>query len=156
MEENEQNHFEEFEDKKIERRKLLPLWIKIFCWIFMIFGVLSIVVLIFGAFGNAADISFYGFETNQPLSLMGLSIITVMALKGFAAYALWFEKDYAIKLGKIDALLGIVLCLISMFVVQFYEENVGIRMRLELILLIPYFRKLSKIQEQWQTGKVSV
>ena len=86
----------------------------------MLMGVVSIGCLIFGALGNKADLSFYGFETNEPLTLIGILIISIMTLKVFSAYTLWFEKDYAIKLGKIDAIFGIVICLFSMFVLPFF------------------------------------
>lgn len=38
----EDSKFKEFEHTE-RRRKLLPWWIKVFCWIFMLFGVLSVV-----------------------------------------------------------------------------------------------------------------
>lgn len=149
MEENNETNFVQFEVKNIERRKLLPVWIKVFCWIFMLMGIVSIGCLIFGALGNKADLSFYGFETNEPLTLIGILIISIMTLKGFSAYALWFEKDYAIKLGKIDAIFGIVICLILMFVLPFFQENSKIGIRLEIALLIPYLIKLHKIEKVW-------
>lgn len=155
MDENKDTQFDEFENVIRERRKLLPFWIKIFCWIFMIFGILSMLSLIFGAFGGEADLSFYGFQTNQPLSLVGLSIIAVLTLKGFTAYALWFEKDYAITLGKIDAVVGIVICIASMCNIAFIRENSMINIRFELFLLIPYYMKLSKIEDLWKTRKIS-
>lgn len=149
MEENNETNFVQFEVKNTERRKLLPVWIKVFCWIFMLMGIVSIGCLIFGALGNKADLSFYGFETNEPLTLIGILIISIITLKGFSAYALWFEKDYAIKLGKIDAIFGIVICLISMFVLPFFQENSKIGIRLEIALLIPYLIKLHKIEKEW-------
>lgn len=149
MEENSETHFEQFEIKNIERRKLLPGWIKVFCWIFMALGTASIGCLIFGAFGKKADVSLYGFKTNEPLSLIGIFIILTMLLKGFSAYALWFEKNYAIKLGKIDAILGVVICGASMLIIPFLEENSNVVFRLEIALLIPYFIKLKKIENDW-------
>ena len=150
MEENNQTQFAQFEIKNIERRKLLPLWIKVFCWIFMLMALASIVCLIFGAFGNSADLAFYGFETNKPLTLIGIFIISIMLLKGFSAYALWFEKDYAIKLCKIDAILGIAICVFAMFIMPFIKENSDFSIRLEIALLIPYFMKLNKIKNEWE------
>ena len=150
MEENSQTQFVEFEIKNIERRKLLPVWIKVFCWIFMLMGLVSIGCLIFGMLGGKADLSFYGFETDEPLTLIGIFIISMMILKGFSAYALWFEKDYAIKLGKMDAVLGIIICIFSMFVLPFIKENSNFVIRLEIALLIPYFMKLNKIKNEWE------
>lgn len=146
-----ENSFEEFEKRKKRRRKLLPWWIKVFCWIFMLFGSLSFVCLILGFTDIKPALAFYGFETNEPFSLKGLIVIAVGVLKGITAFALWFEKDFAIKIGKIDAIIGIVLCGISMFVLPFLQDIFNITIRLELALLIPYLIKLNKIQKEWET-----
>ena len=114
-----ENSFEEFENIKKRRRKMLPWWIKIFCWIFMLFGLLSFVCLILGFTNIKPALAFYGFETNEPFSLNGLIVISVGILKGITAFALWFEKGFAIKIGKIDAIIGIILCVNSMSVLPF-------------------------------------
>ena len=145
-----ENSFEEFENVKKRRRKLLPWWIKVFCWIFMLFGLLSFVCLILGFTNIKPSLAFYGFETNEPFSLYGLVVISVGLLKGITAFALWFEKDFAIKIGKIDAIIGMVLCVISMLVLPFlHDEFSQITIRLELALLIPYLIKLNKIDKEY-------
>ncbi|WP_338375261.1 hypothetical protein [uncultured Flavobacterium sp.] len=153
MEENTltENSFEEFENIKKRRRKLLPWWIKIFCWIFMLFGLLSLVCLILGFTNIKPALAFYGFETNEPFSLNGLIVISVGLLKGITAFALWFEKDFGIKIGKIDAIIGIALCIISMVVLPFIQDGFNVTIRLELALLIPFLIKLNKIQKEWES-----
>jgi len=146
-----ENSFEEFENIKKRRRKILPWWIKIFCWIFMLFGLLSFVCLILGFTNIKPDLAFYGFETNEPFSLYGLIVISIGLLKGVTAFALWFEKDFAIKIGKIDAIIGIALCVISMVVLPFIQDGFNITLRLELVLLIPFLIKLNKIQKEWES-----
>jgi len=146
-----ENSFEEFENIKKRRRNMLPWWIKIFCWVFMLFGILSFVCLILGFTNIKPSLAFYGFETTEPFSLIGLTVIAVGILKGITAFALWFEKDFAIKIGKTDAIIGIILCGISMFVLPFIQNGYNITIRLELALLIPFLIKLNKIQRQWET-----
>ncbi|GGG52437.1 hypothetical protein [Bizionia arctica] len=146
-----ENSFEEFENIKKRRRKLLPWWIKIFCWIFMLFGLLSLVCLILGFTNIKPDLAFYGFETNEPFSLNGLIVISIGLLKGVTAFALWFEKDFAIKIGKADAIIGIILCIISMVVLPFIQDGFNMTIRLELALLIPFLIKLNKIQKEWES-----
>ncbi len=148
---DENNQFEEFEKSKRRRKQMLPWWIKVFCWIFMLFGLLSIVCLFLGFTDVKPNLAFYGFETNEPFSFIGLIVISLGIFKGITAFALWFEKDFAIKIGKIDALIGIVLCAISMVVLPFVLDDYKITIRLELALLIPYFLKLTKIQNEWET-----
>jgi hypothetical protein len=76
-------------------------------------------------------------------------VFLVFILHGFTAYSLWFEKDYAIKLGVLDAIIGIVLCLFSM-TVSFYYSHFTIR--LEMILLILFLFKLLKIRAKWDSA----
>lgn len=140
----------QFETVTISRRKLLPWWMKFFCWLFMIFGVAAIVFLFLGLFGISENLYLYGFDTNKPLSVTGLIIIIVGAFKGLAAFSLWFEKDYAIILGTIDAIIGIIMCVIFMTVLPFFIQNFHHTIRLELLLLIPYLIKLNSIQPEWK------
>ena len=144
------NSFEEFEINK-RRRELLPWWIKVFCWIFMLFGIMAFVCLILGFTNIKPALAFYGFESNEPFSLNGMLVISVGILKGITAFSLWFEKDYAIKLGKIDAIIGIIICGISMLILPFLNDGFNIQIRLELALLIPFLLKLNKIENEWES-----
>ena len=144
-----ESNFNEFDKQLIIRRKLLPWWIKTFCWIFMIMGVCGIASLIGSLFIENIDLSIYGFLSNTAYSGIGVFIISIMIFKGFAAYLLWFEKENAILIGKIDAILGIVICIASMFAIPFISENSHFNFRLEILLLIPYYLKLNKIEYEW-------
>ncbi len=53
------------------RRNLLPKWIKVFIWIFMIFGGMSVLVLFLGLIVDKMYMSFLGLETNYSFSLIG-------------------------------------------------------------------------------------
>ena len=149
MEQTTTSQFDQFEKKEVNRRALLPVWIKVFCWLFMLAGVASIASFLIGVFGGTADLSLYGFETREPLSLTGSFILALILFKAFTAYSLWFEKDNAILLGKIDAIAGIVFCVVSMVVLPMLDENTGVTLRLELVLLIPYYYKLDNIKKAW-------
>lgn len=141
-------------EKKVRRRALLPWWIKTFAWIFLAFGALAPVGLIFGAFGVQFDLALYGLKTNQPFSSLGLCIMAMFILKGIAAFALWTEKNQAIIIGQIDAVVGIAVCVFVMVVYPFIDDQAGFRFffRLELLLLIPFLVKLGKIKDEWNTA----
>ncbi|HET7117069.1 MAG TPA: hypothetical protein VFI29_11290 [Hanamia sp.] len=139
----------QFEIIKINRRQLLPWWMKFFCWLFMIFGVAAAGCLLLGLFGIPENLALYGLESNQALSATGITIILVAIFKGIAAFSLWFEKDYAIILGTIDAIVGIIMCVIFMTVLPLAIQNFHATIRLELVLLIPYLIKLRNIQAKW-------
>ena len=139
------NEVQEFK----RRRKLLPWWIKIFCWLFMFFGLISVVCLFLGFTNFKPSLAIYGLESNEPFSIMGISIIMIGILKGITAFGLWFEKDFGVKLGKIDGSVGILTCLLSMVVLPLIFEGYTVTIRLELILLIPFLMKLHKIESSW-------
>ncbi|WP_190277293.1 hypothetical protein [Taibaiella lutea] len=147
--ENTTSIFDNIDQIRLSRRQLLPWWIKIFCWFFMLIGILAIVCLLISLFGFQPNLSLYGFETHNPYSITGLMIIGLTLLKGIASYALWFEKDFAIKVGVIDAIVGILTCIVSMTMVLITPDTKFI-FRLELILLIPYLIKLVKIESKWK------
>lgn len=149
-EEKNQDLLTDLEINSTRRRSLLPLWVKIFCWFFMLFGLMATICLILGFLGVKPNLAFYGFETNEVFSINGLIVIAVGILKGITAFSLWFEKNYAIKLAKIDAYLGIILCVISMLVLPFLAEGTNFNFRLELALLIPFLIKMNKIQADWE------
>lgn len=144
-----ENQFDEFDKPLIIRRKLLPWWIKTFCWIFMILGVCGAGTIIGSAFTENVNLSMYGFTSNTAYSGTGIFIIAIIIFKAFTAYSLWFEKDNAITIAKIDAILGIVICIAAMFAIPFISENSNFDIRLELALLIPYYLKLNKIEYEW-------
>lgn len=140
---------QEVSEHRTNRRKLLPWWIKVFCWIFMATGAVGIIG--YGGaviFGFAFPISVYGLQTSQPVSLMGLLLTSIFVLKGIAAFALWTEKDWAIAVGLIDGVLGIVLCFVVMIVIP-AMTGVGNSFRLETIFLAFYVGKLVRLRPAW-------
>lgn len=132
------------------RRDLLPIWIKIFTWIFIGFGILAPVCLVLGLFGINLSLSLYGFESNEPLSLTGLTIILLFGIKGITAFGLWTEKQWAVSLAIADALLGIAICVV-MLALPFFdsEEGFALPFRLELFVLVPYLYVMNRIRAEW-------
>jgi hypothetical protein len=131
-----------------KRKELITGWIKIFSWIFLVLGIIAPFLLIGGILGNDVELSLYGLETNQPLSFIGLSVITLFLLKGFTAYSLLKEKDWAIVLALIDAVIGIIICMLIMSLPM--VGNAKVNFRMELIALIPYLVKMLKIKSDWE------
>lgn len=144
-----ESKFDEFDKPNVIRRKLLPWWIKVFCWIFMILSVFAIGSLITNLFVDNVNLSIYGFSSNSAYSGTGLFIIAIMLLKGFAAFSLWFEKPNAIIIAKIDAIVGVAICIASLFILPFSTANGHFSLRLEILLLIPYYIKINKIEYEW-------
>ncbi len=133
------------------RRGLLPLWIKVFVWIFMICGLIIPIMIISELMGMVTEPRIYGLESASPFSLMGIGIILIYLLKVVVAGGLWVGKDWAVKLAKIDAILGMCICFLMMAVLTFQgsEDGIMLNFRLELIALIPYFLQMRKLEYDW-------
>ncbi len=138
------------------RRDLLPRWIRVCVWIFLVLGLLAPIALLLGLFGFHFDLALYGLETNEPLSSLGLLLIFLFGFKGIVAFGLWKERTWAVSLAMLDAILGIVLCAIVMLYPEVFERVVApsFNFRLELLLLIPYLLKMNAIRRTWPIHKV--
>ena len=134
-----------------KRKQLLPVWIKIFMWLFLAFGLIAPLALIFGLSGFNFRLSLYGFFTNEPFSIIGMGIIILFLLKGIVSFGLLMEKSWAVKLGLVDAALGILICsYVMVYSIVKPVPGSAINFRLELVALIPYFIKFKKIKTDWE------
>jgi|SRR5687767_4239274 len=153
MEQNQSNVLTEnlLQLKNKRRKDLLPWWVKVFIWIFLIFGAIAPLGLIVGMMGYDFEISLYGLETNKPISIIGVSLILIFFFKGITAYSLLKEKNWAVILGIMDAITGIALCSLAMIypLINTASET-NFSFRLELLLLIPYLLKMLKIKSEWE------
>ena len=114
-----------------------------------IMGILGIYIL----FDPEEGGSIYGMETSESYSALGLLIIALVIFKGITAFGMWTEKNWAIKLGIIDAIVGIAICIIMMFILPMVENEGGMyntNFRFELLLLIPYLIICFKIKKKWE------
>ncbi len=136
--------------EQTKRRDLIPIWIKVFIWIFIITGGLTVPVFLFALIGNSTTLAIYGLETNDGLSVTGLIIFALFIFKGLTALALWTENDWAITCGIIDAALGIVICL-GFTVAPLYNSQIPFVFRLELVALIPYLVWLLRVKNEWES-----
>jgi hypothetical protein len=132
----------------ISRKKLVQPWIRVFAWIFMITGILSIPILIGSIFGLSNSLALYGLESNDGLSVIGISLTLIYLFKGIAAYGILKRTNWAITIAIIDAILGIIICMAIMLYSAIYLIN-NFNFRLELVLLIPYLIALIKINKSW-------
>ncbi|HTJ49265.1 MAG TPA: hypothetical protein VL443_07390 [Cyclobacteriaceae bacterium] len=154
----------------VRRRDLLPMWIKVFLWIFLVMGGFAVLGWFSGFAGVKFNTSLYGISSSEPLSEFGVALMLLFLLKAIVAFGLWTEKDWAITAGTVDAVLGIGICIFVMVLTPiFFPTNpvshsggvtklqfANFNLRLELIALIPYLMKLRKINAQWKfsTGPI--
>lgn len=134
------------------RRKLLPLWIKVFIWFFLILGIIASLILSFGAFLDDTDLSLYGLSTTHPYSATGIIICWLFILKGIVAYSLWFEYRWAPKAAITDVILGLIIC-IAVMVRPLILPSYPFTFRMELIPLCFYLIDMVKIEKRWERLK---
>ncbi|MCY1662045.1 MULTISPECIES: hypothetical protein [Chryseobacterium] len=147
----EKSAFEEFEmQDNVRRRSLLPLWIKIFLWFFLIGGSFAVIFLMIAPFLSNISLSLYGINASHPYTLPGIIVTSLFIFKGIVAYGLWFEQKWAPQAAIIDAIIGIGICIIMMVVIPFTSPNIGFSLRLELIPLYFYLVKMQNIKSTWE------
>ena len=133
-------------NQRLRRNELLPTWIKVFMWIFLIGGFVAPIGIIMGIMGQTMLLGLYGIETMLPLSFIGLIVIGLFCLKGVVSFGMLKEQSWAINFAIGDALLGIVICVCVMLGLVGISGGV---IRLELLLLIPYLVKMWRIKDEW-------
>ena len=131
-----------------KRRKLIPIWIKVFIWIFMLLGAfVPVNILTFGL--SAGSWSLYGLEAEGALSIRGMMVCLLFLFKGITALGLWNENDWAIQFGIIDAILGIIICA-AVTISPIFNHQLVFSFRLELIPLVFYLMWLLKTKVAWE------
>lgn len=137
------------ESKSRQGQKFIPSWIKVFCYLFLVFGFLGVVIFFLGIFDFDFNASIYGLESNIALSTEGIIIFIIFELKGIVAYGLLSKKSWAIKLAIGDAIAGLLICFFTMFYPLIVSNGSywgGIR--LEIFLLIPYLIQMQQINKK--------
>lgn len=133
------------------RRKLLPIWVKIFVWLFMITGFIAPIAILLSLFEISVDLSLYGLNSKHAVDLPGITIVILFTLKGLSSFGLWFEKKHGVDLAIIDGIIGILFCTSLMIGNDFYEPYYSGGLRIEILFLIPYLIIMLKIRSSWQS-----
>jgi len=136
------------DSSKVRRRKLLPWWVKVFTWIFLLMGTFVPFGFLLGLLEFSFTIQLYGLSSYTPVSAIGMGLMIIFILKWFVAFGLWTERDWVINIGIVDAALGIIICL-GVMGSGLLSKNSTFNFRFELLLLIPYLLWLLKIKPEW-------
>lgn len=133
------------------RRTLLSWWLKIFSYLFLFVGAISVAMYpLMLLLGNRYMVSLYGLESTDSHSFITLAVVVLFLVKAVAAYGLLFEKDWAIEVGQVDAVLGILICLFVGFYAMLGTGRFIASFRPELVFLIIYLIRLLKMRAIWK------
>lgn len=136
------------------RKSLIPMWIKIFSWIFMILGFLG-----------APFVIIYQLITKQPMEFtvfglehyglfyepMGLLIMLLLILLGISSYGLLFGKKWGVTMALPVGYIGIAIVIFVMAYAIIFNNSIVIRF--ELIAQIPFILKMHKIRTSWMQAE---
>ena len=132
----------------LSRRSLVPVWIKIFGWVFIAMAVLSIPLMLWGAIaGENVRFELFGFTYEGPaLHPYAFAMVTLYLFMGMTAYGLIFRRDWGVTGCLANGYIGVALCIISMIL------SGGTNIRVEPIIQLFYIRRLHKIRREWETA----
>lgn len=134
------------------RKTLIPKWIKVFGWIFLVMGcMIPLIPIISPLLNQPASYEIFGLKyQGSPFAPMAILISTIVLSLSVSAYGLLFGKNWGVNACLITGYLGMAICIFTMVYYGVTEHL--IEFRLELLLQIPYVRKLHKIRTDWLRG----
>jgi hypothetical protein len=135
-------------ESAITRRKLIPLWIKVFGWIFMVMGaVIPLLAIVAAVIGQPTSYEIFGLQyRGSPFHPMALLISAIILSLAVSAYGLLFGKPWGLSACLITGYGGAAICL-GTTVYSIAQGSLNIR--LELLVHIPYLMRLHKIKPLW-------
>jgi hypothetical protein len=136
-------------DKPEIRKSLIPLWIKIFGWLFIVMGALVPFFYIGSLiFGFSSSYTMFGLEyKGNAWALMPLVIAAVIFVNGLCAYGLLFGKDWGLNACIVFGYIGLASTVGTMVFEMIFSGSMMIR--LDPIIQIPYLVKLHRLKAHW-------
>lgn len=130
----------------LARRRLLPLWIKVFSWIFLLIGAAVPVVVVLGLLrSTAVSFALFGFSySGSVFDPYGLLLACMLAGSGVTAYGLLWGRSWGQFAAVMTGWAGLVLCIASVFV------SPRLRVPLEPLLLVPFLVTMHRLKSPWK------
>lgn len=136
-------------DKVAKRKALIPVWIKVFGWLFIVMGAVA-PLFYFGSlvFGFSVSYAVFGLEyEGSALAVMPSLIALLILVSGICAYGLLFGEGWGLNACIIFGYVGLALTIGSMVFGSAFTDDIIIRF--EPLVQIPYLVKLHKIKPSW-------
>lgn len=145
-----ESQFDQFEQSTTLRKDLIPTWIKVFSWLFLITGILGLFGLLSYVFNPLLNINIYDINLKENSFILSMFSTLIIIFNGFTAYLILKKEDKAIEIARINALIGIVICITSTFLnLYLYDE---FKIRIEIIFIWFFYKKMDEIKLRWLTA----
>ena len=133
------------------RWNLLPSWIQFFTFIFLLFSIFGIITGFNSLFqGNLIDDDIYGLSGTN-IKNIGELILIINMIKLLVVYGYFFQKDWAIKIGITDAIIGLFLCIIVL-IISVFQNNLNFPF--QGVILLIYLENIRSIRQKWENLKM--
>ena len=133
------------------RWNLLPSWIQFFTFIFLLFSIFGIITGFNSLFqGNLIDDDIYGLSGTN-IKNIGELILIINMIKLLVVYGYFFQKDWAIKIGITDAIIGLFLCIIVL-IISVFQNNLNFPF--QGVILLIYLENIRPIRQKWENLKM--
>lgn len=150
------------EPKQLQRKDLLPGWIRSFCWI-VIIGSAFIILCFWLIIGlNVTEMPEWENQGNMTFMVIFMSAtIVIYGFKIMVAIGLLRQASWAVVCGLVDAIMYLLICLFVLYT-RFILGN-GTEMTtpfllsivIQTVLLIPYIIILYRIKDRWKLAMIS-
>ena len=133
----------------LSRRQLVPRWIKVFGWLFIVVAILTIPLMLWAVVaGEPVNFQLFGINYTGPaMNPYAFGMQGLYLFMGVTAFGLLFGKDWGLLGAMANGYLGLVICILTMVFSGFTN------IRVEPIIQLFYLRRLHKIQDQWAEAK---
>lgn len=133
------------------RKTLIPLWIKIFGWLFILFGVGVPITAIYSlATGMPMHYMLFGLSVYGSIgSPMAIFLMVLFIALAISAYGLLFGRAWGLTFCLMLGYISLAICIATTIIALITQS--GVNIRLEIIILIPYLIRLHKIKDEWQS-----
>lgn len=131
-----------------ERRRLVPLWIRIFGGVILLFGAAVPVLLVVAwVTGAPVTVSFLGLDHHgSPGHPVALLVLALTLSHAVAAYGLLAGQPWGVRACMAVTFLGVVACLGGMAYSLFQGQ---VNVRLELVVQALFLRRLALMRPLW-------
>jgi hypothetical protein len=145
----------------VRRKNMLPGWIRFFCWIFAVLCSITVLIEVMALLTNLPNsFSVYGLDATSLMSLSGIISILITVLKGTTAISLLAEKDWAVKLGIAEGIVGIIFLIYTMATNNWVDKSFGglyvsynFGNVIQLFFIIAFLVKMIRIRPSWEENR---